>query len=683
MSHPALAYLTSHQYEEGAAFCEQAIAEVPDNPADYWYLGLIRLLRGDAAEAQAIWFSALTMIAPASLDAEMHGFLQILYREAERQLQIGNAYLAERIYQQLLELDSTQAFAYLQLGIAASLQGKLDEAIASWQTATQLDPNLAEAYIQQAEVWQKLEQWSEAILAYSQAIDLQPTTQLRYHLGVCWGQCYQWSAAIEQFNQVLYLQPNFAPAYSDRGWAYLQLNQWSPATRDFQAALQTHSHYAQTYNNWVEQLQQANLPIPEALRQNANQLHRLCEASEQAWQHWIERPMATPANPAPSEPLSGDPPPTGYILNTETWAATQPSVPYVKLDSASSIALRPPKTCERSLHFSFRLEHEIPLPETFVVTLPDGHFWLKPDQSSNAILTASNELLGDLSPEFPLLTPGHPDKHPSHHSILQRTTLPPAQPIPGTVAVLAGLTNDMYFHWLFDVLPRFDLLLRSGIDLDQIDYFLVSSHLPFQQETLELLNIPPSKILETNQNLHIQADNLVVPSYPSSPAWMPERVCHWLQNLVLGVDRTAQKKCDRLYITRQQASNRRVINELEIIEYLQPFGFQSVALESLSVQEQAHLLASTKVVISAHGSGLTNFTFCQPGTKVIEIFSPNFVYPCYWLVSNLLNLDYYYLTGIIPTGYYLHQQLYPNPRTEDILVNLDDLKYTLQLAEIT
>jgi capsular polysaccharide biosynthesis protein len=204
----------------------------------------------------------------------------------------------------------------------------------------------------------------------------------------------------------------------------------------------------------------------------------------------------------------------------------------------------------------------------------------------------------------------------------------------------------------------------------------------FQREILELLGIPQTKILETHKHPHIQAHQLVIPSYPSTPAWMTKRVCQWLQKLILSSPSSNSGTYDRLYITREQAFTRRIINESEVIAFLQPLGFQPVVLESLSVREQAQLLASANVVISAHGGGLTNLTFCQPGTTVIEIFSPNFVYPCYWLICNLLNLDYYYLTGTVPGGYFLQQQLYPNPRTEDILVDLAALKQVLQLANI-
>jgi zinc transport system permease protein len=34
------------------------------------------------------------------------------------------------------------------------------------------------------------------------------------------------------------------------------------------------------------------------------------------------------------------------------------------------------------------------------------------------------------------------------------------------------LLNNVYFHWLFDILPRINLLELAGINYEDIDYWL-------------------------------------------------------------------------------------------------------------------------------------------------------------------------------------------------------------------
>ena len=56
-----------------------------------------------------------------------------------------------------------------------------------------------------------------------------------------------------------------------------------------------------------------------------------------------------------------------------------------------------------------------------------------------------------------------------------------------------GAGNNNYWHWLYDVLPRFGLCSMS-VNLSEIEYFLLPSLLKkFQKETLDCLNIPQNK----------------------------------------------------------------------------------------------------------------------------------------------------------------------------------------------
>ncbi len=58
-----------------------------------------------------------------------------------------------------------------------------------------------------------------------------------------------------------------------------------------------------------------------------------------------------------------------------------------------------------------------------------------------------------------------------------------------------------------------------------------------------------------------------------------------------------------------------------------------------------------------------------------------YVYHCYWWISNLIGLDYYYLLGETLLGWYFHRLIYPQDFAEDILVNAGDLFKLLQICE--
>ncbi len=682
-----LSAIASEQYAEAIDLCTQAILADPGFLTDYWYLGLAQLLQGDEAAAQATWISVITVIDVQHAEAAIEELLHILLSEAKRQ--DGKPDLQERIYAQALEITSEPSEIYLNLGRAVAAQGRLDEAIDLWQQAVQARPNWVEPYIELGKVWQRLEQRSEAIDAYCQVVQLccecETLWEIHYNLGLCLSQVGQWQEAIEQFRRTLDLKPDFASAWGDLGGALLQQGQWQEAIDCLFAAVCHHSAFAQQYCFWTATLKTEKLQP----QRNAQFLYLLqTQAAQAEILQSLQAILPAPRVPA-SPPHVLPPLPDGYYETTEAGVSAAEVSDYKLLDQPSLLKLSPPRSLDDSVHFSFRFGAAVRLPETFVAQIPQGQFWLNADETSSAVLTAENNLLGDLSPEFPLLSPGHPDKHPSQHSLLKQGIAQMICHVEGRVAVLAGLTNGMYFHWMFDVLPRLDLLRRSGIGFSEIDGFLVSHQLPFQRETLQLLGVPTAKILETQHYSCIQADELIVPSFPAVPAWMPQWACEFLRSTFLRSDVRAMDnvkefslQSHRLYISRHSTATRRIINEAEMIEFLSDLGFQMVTLESLSVLEQATLLATAQVVISPHGGGLTNLVFCNLETKVIEIFSPKFVYPCYWLVSNLVNLEYYYLLGKVPEGEYLHQLFYPNPRLEDIFVDLGELKQLLRQAGV-
>ncbi|WLT37051.1 glycosyltransferase 61 family protein [Synechocystis sp. B12] len=290
----------------------------------------------------------------------------------------------------------------------------------------------------------------------------------------------------------------------------------------------------------------------------------------------------------------------GFYERTQDWVTSQEFGSFYPALPESFIRFLPPHTLDKFIHYSFRFGVGISLPETFVVSIPQGRVWLNKDESRMAIITPDNNLLGDLSPESPALSPNHPDKHPSRHSLLQRSKLPPVQSVSGTVAVLSGLLNDVYFHWLFDLLPRFYLLQLAGWHWDDIDWFVVNNQLPFQEESLAMLGVPAAKVIHHSGqvDLHLQADNLLVPSFPGTVAWMPRWACGFLRNTFLSSESVQSKPNKRIYIRRNLSSSRRLINEEEVITCLERLGFEAINLELLSMQEQANLFVQAEIVVA-------------------------------------------------------------------------------------
>lgn len=218
--------------------------------------------------------------------------------------------------------------------------------------------------------------------------------------------------------------------------------------------------------------------------------------------------------------------------------------------------------------------------------------------------------------------------------------IPSASPYHGTLGVLAWAGHSNYWHWLHDTLGRYHLLQLSGFKIDK--YVLPPLTLPFQRETVKMLGIPEDKILQLNPGEHLKADHLILPSVPFNAGTCVKWTVEFLRDSLLkSKSHTDPNDFERIYISRKDASWRKVANESKLMEHLAKKGFKKVILGSLTVQEQIDIFSSAKVIISPNGAGLANIMFCQPGTKIIQLFtstSDEFI-----KIGQYVGLDYHFL----------------------------------------
>ncbi len=330
-----------------------------------------------------------------------------------------------------------------------------------------------------------------------------------------------------------------------------------------------------------------------------------------------------------------------------------------------------PKTINQNIHWQYQRNLKYQLPDAFVATIPNGRVW-----NDGYIITPDNILLKEFT------TKSSFDRIKSSLSSLDK--LPPLRTISGSLAVLSCDNGTGYYHWMFEVLPRLALLEKAGFKIQDIDYFLVNQYVSrFQIDTLNILGIQRQKIIESHWHPHIQAEQIIAPSLVGVPGQMgipgqiPAWACDFLRQHFINHKVDKNKQSLRIYLNRSQTVYRRVENEVEIINFLSRFGFRNVATENLSIREQVELLSSAEIVVAPHGAGLTNLVFCQPGTKVIELLSPQAVSTLFWNLGNHMGLDYYYLLG---EGEESTKPILA--LRENISINLHSLDKLLQLVGI-
>jgi capsular polysaccharide biosynthesis protein len=202
-----------------------------------------------------------------------------------------------------------------------------------------------------------------------------------------------------------------------------------------------------------------------------------------------------------------------------------------------------------------------------------------------------------------------------------------------------------YWHWMLELLPRFHLLEKAGFSPSEVDCYLVNhTGQPFQLETLTELGIRRDQIVRTDGRSHYEVERMVVSSLKLTQLHVAPWACAFLRTLSAS-SATAQKPRRRLYISRAAARFRRLLNEDELFSQLQEFGFERIHCEALTAREQRELFRAAELIIGPHGAALTNLVFCEPGTRIVELFPPDYVDLSMWPHISHTRLCHYYLRG--------------------------------------
>jgi capsular polysaccharide biosynthesis protein len=308
----------------------------------------------------------------------------------------------------------------------------------------------------------------------------------------------------------------------------------------------------------------------------------------------------------------------------------------------------------------------------FTALIEGARVWEK----NGAVIAPDNKLLADVSWDY------LGDRvYGWDHPVFRQWRQPPLAHIPETAGLLTFIWSGNYFHWLYDVLPRVDLLRRSGIPIGK--YIVPRDELQFQDDTLNLLGIPKEMRIEIDHDFHARIDRLVVPSFVRGLTDHPSEYPKWATDFLryeflYTKDVPVSGEFERIYVSRARAWQRRILNEDQVQQTLQERGFRTVFLEQTPFMEQVRIFASARAIVAPHGAGLANLAFCAPGTKVIEMLPPNYVSNYFWHLSNQVGLQHYHLLG----------ESYVKPREDwwdgsaDFTVDADKLRRLLDMAGV-
>lgn len=162
----------------------------------------------------------------------------------------------------------------------------------------------------------------------------------------------------------------------------------------------------------------------------------------------------------------------------------------------------------------------------------------------------------------------------------------------------------------------FDLLLLAGVDLNKCRHITETE----QFETI----IMPEDCLQLREN--------------GERYWSKE-YSDLIHCVVNASTITSDFIYDKIYLTRTQLKDRRDFGEKRIENIFRKEGYQIIAPEKLSIQDQICLYKNSKEIVATEGTVAHNAIFCEPGTKLIILTKADYRNTYQDVVNEVAQLD--------------------------------------------
>jgi tetratricopeptide (TPR) repeat protein len=140
---------------------------------------------------------------------------------------------------------------YFYKGETASDNENYSEAILDYTKAIEFKPEYAEAYYNRGLAYYHLKEYFKAISDYSKVIQIyQDIEQVYYNRGTVYMKLNEYSKAISDFTKAIEINPNYSDAYCNRGFAYEEgFQEYSKAIADYDKAIEINPYDAEAYYN--------------------------------------------------------------------------------------------------------------------------------------------------------------------------------------------------------------------------------------------------------------------------------------------------------------------------------------------------------------------------------------------------------------------------------------------------
>jgi len=197
--------------------------------------------------------------------------------------------------------------------------------------------------------------------------------------------------------------------------------------------------------------------------------------------------------------------------------------------------------------------------------------------------------------------------------------------------MICGKYPNNYYHCLFENLNRSLLIddniipVNAPLLVDKVILSIASLQkaLSFlvQGTARDIVPIEPGKLYKCRSLYYIDHLNYIIPHHrklsnlPNERSYYDSELLK-MQRVVLLTHKSGTVTPPRVFLTRANAASR-LYNEEEVFNVIKDWGFEKVAPEKLSFEEQMALFNNAEFIIGGSGAAFSNVVFCHEGCKIL------------------------------------------------------------------
>jgi tetratricopeptide (TPR) repeat protein len=139
---------------------------------------------------------------------------------------------------------------YAKQGDACFFENRYEDAIAAYNLALQIQPDLADTWNNRGVVLTRMQRYPEAIASYEQATKIRPNYPDAWNnRGVVLLELQKYQEAIACYEKAIQAKPDYGDAWNNRGVAFSKMQEYEQAVISYNQALQIKNDYTDAWNN--------------------------------------------------------------------------------------------------------------------------------------------------------------------------------------------------------------------------------------------------------------------------------------------------------------------------------------------------------------------------------------------------------------------------------------------------